>query len=110
VILPLRFPSFDKMRRGEVVITIAEHESRFATGLQVTADPGVGVVYAGFVAMLVGCFATFFLSHQHLCVDVERQGSGCRVTVSGAANKNRLAVQALVQRLAGQLAKAAAAP
>ncbi len=100
VILPLRFPSFDKMRRGEVLITIAAHESRYATGLQVTSDPGVGVVYAGFLAMLLGCFVTFFMSHQRLCIEVRRDGSRSRVSVAGAANKNRLAIQARVHRLA----------
>jgi len=105
VILPLRFPSFDKMRRGEVTITVAAHESRYATGLQVTADPGVGVVYAGFVAMLLGCFITFFMSHQRLCIEVRREGSGSRVSVAGAANKNRLAIQSLVHRLARKMGR-----
>jgi len=53
ITLPLRFPSFDKMRRGKVVIAVVEHVPRFYTGLQVNKDPGVWVVYSGFILMIM---------------------------------------------------------
>lgn len=33
ILLPIRFPSFDKMRRGELIISVAELKQRFYTGL-----------------------------------------------------------------------------
>ena len=103
VILPLRFPSFDKMRKGKVVIAVAEYVERFYTGLQVTKDPGVWVVYAGFILMIVGCYITFFMSHQQLCVEVIETDGKSRVEVSGTANKNKLGYERKVEKIAQSL-------
>ena len=104
ILLPLRFPSFDKMRRGEQIISVAELNQRFYTGLQVTRDPGVGLVYLGFILMILGCYVTFFMCHQQMCVEVVVTASGSRVTVSGKANKNKLAMQNRVKKIAQKLA------
>ncbi|UCD79010.1 MAG: cytochrome c biogenesis protein ResB, partial [Desulfobacterales bacterium] len=105
VLLPLRFPSFDKMRRGVQVISVAELKQRFFTGLQVTRDPGVGLVYLGFILMILGCYVTFFMSHQQICVEVVEKENCSIVVVSGWANKNKMAMQNRVKKLAVKLAK-----
>jgi cytochrome c biogenesis protein len=104
VLLPLRFPSFDKMRRGEQAFSVAELKPRYYTGLQVTRDPGVALVYLGFILMILGCYVTFFMSHQQICVEVVEQANGSRVIVSGKANKNKMAMQTRVQKVAAKLA------
>lgn len=104
VILPLRFPSFDRMRRGRAVIAVAEFVPRYYTGLQVTRDPGVGVVYVGFILIILGCYITFFTSHQQICVQVTAEGAQSRVTVAGTANKNKLGMQKKIARIAEHLA------
>ena len=116
VLLPLRFPNFDKMRRGALVISIAGYEAekfapgtetgvepRYYTGLQVTHDPGVWVVYSGFILMIIGCFITFFISHQQICIDVAKHEKGSRLMVSGVANRNRIAIQKKVAKLSNAL-------
>ena len=104
VLVPLRFPSFDKMRKGEVIISVTEYKNRYYTGLQVTKDPGVWVVYSGFILMIIGCFFTFFMSHQQLCVEVAAKGNTSRVMVAGTANKNKLAIQQKVKKISEKLA------
>jgi cytochrome c biogenesis protein len=104
VLLPLRFPSFDKMRRAEQVIAVAELKPRYYTGLQVTRDPGVGLVYLGFILMILGCYVTFFMSHQQICVEVVAEANHSRVIVTGKANKNNLAMQTRVKKFAQKLA------
>ncbi len=109
ILLPLKFANFDKMRGGDVVVSIESDVKQqmppggadeiFYTGLQVTRDPGVWIVYAGFILMIAGCFVVFFLSHQQICVELIQQGAKSRVIVSGKANKNRLAVQKKVTGL-----------
>ena len=61
ITLPFQFPKFDTMRRGQVIISAvaplaAAAQERYYTGLQVVYDPGVGMVYAGFLLMIAGCW------------------------------------------------------
>jgi cytochrome c biogenesis protein len=103
VTLPLKFPSFDKMRKDKVFIAIADFVPRYYTGLQVRKDPGVWVVYIGFIMMIVGIYITFFMSHQQLCVEVTADGPQSQVMVAGTSNKNKMGMQKRVTQLADQL-------
>lgn len=99
--LPVRFSRFDKMRKGaRFVIAVTETvEERYYTGLQVTNDPGVPLVYVGFILMILGCIVTFFMSHQRLCIDVAAGSARTTVTVYGTSNKNRMGMEAAVRKV-----------
>jgi cytochrome c biogenesis protein len=114
IVLAMRFPNFDKMRGGEFLLAVEgaapqrfrpgqDSGQRFYTGLQVTRDPGVPVVYAGFACMILGLLVTFFMSHQMVCVEVRVLGAACRVAVAGIANKNRLGMQQKIAQIADRL-------
>ena len=103
VMLPLKFPSFDRMRKGNVFIAVADFVPRYYTGLQVNKDPGIWVVYAGFILMIVGIYITFFMSHQQVCIDVASQGEKSRIMVAGTSNKNKLGMQKKVTKLSERL-------
>jgi cytochrome c biogenesis protein len=109
IVLPLKFPKFDAMRRGAVIIAVANaanpQPDRYYTGLQVTRDPGVTLVYLGFVLMIVGCMVTFFMAHQQVVVEIQPRGKGVTVMVSGRTNRNKVGMQLDLQRLARKLAK-----
>ena len=116
ILLPLHFPNFDKMRQGALLFTILgqkqrafkpeEKAERYYTGLQVTQDPGVPVVYTGFVGMILGFIITFFMSHQTVCVALTTTKRGqTQVAVSGIANRNKLGMERKTQHLADFLRK-----
>ncbi len=105
ILLPLRFPSFDKMRKGDVVIAVASRDHSYFTGLQVTKDPGVWVVYSGFILMIIGCFITFFMSHQRFCIEVTGKKNHSMVMVAGTSNKNKIGIQRKIEILSEKLDK-----
>jgi cytochrome c biogenesis protein len=63
----------------------------------------VPVVYLGFILMILGCFITFFKSHQRICVEIIRVGNSSRVMVAGSANKNKLGMQQKIKRISEKL-------
>jgi len=116
IVLPIQFPSFDKMgpifnkaRKDDVLISVSgikaqPAEERYYTGLQVSRDPGVWVVYTGFILIIVGCYVTFFMSHRQVCVDIIESGRNCRIVVTGTVNKNKLGNERKVKKVADSLA------
>ncbi|MCB2183063.1 MAG: cytochrome c biogenesis protein ResB [Desulfobulbaceae bacterium] len=65
----------------------------FATGLQVTKDPGVWGVYIGCGLMLLGLYVAFFLSHRRIWVYIKKADENTTVLVSGNSNKNKQAFE-----------------
>ncbi len=80
------------INRGETEYTFGLKEF-FATGLQVTKDPGVWTVYIGCTLMLVGLMVAFFLSHRRIWVYIKREDGQSRVLICGNSNKNKPAFE-----------------
>lgn len=54
------------------------------TGLQVTKDPGVWVVWAGCLLMILGIYGAFLMSHRRVWIRI----ADADITVAGHASKN----------------------
>jgi len=83
------FPKFDEQRKDEFVLTFEGDSPREYTGLSVTKDPGVWVVWIGCGLMIFGLIISFFFSHQKVWVRIPR-GSEGEIVLAGSANKNRV--------------------
>ncbi len=78
--------------RGDKQYSFAMKEF-FATGLQVTKDPGVWYVYFGCTLMLLGLMVAFFLSHQRIWVYINKDDDKTHVLICGNSNKNKPAFE-----------------
>jgi len=83
------FPKFDEQRGDEFVLTVEGVIEKEYTGLQVTKDPGVWVVWIGCGLMIFGLIVSFFFSHQRVWVRISRSPGG-EIVLAGSANKNRV--------------------
>jgi cytochrome c biogenesis protein len=92
------------MRKGDVVVSLAGYKKYYYTGLQVSNDPGVWVVYTGFVAMIIGIYISFLMSHQRICIEVTKNGEKSSVMVAGTANKNKMGMENKIRKMAKKLA------
>ena len=93
----------------DIIFTGVEAEYRmrakqlYATGLQVAKDPGVWWVYAGFLLMLLGLYAAFFMSHRRIWLLVDHSTGNTEITLIGSTNKNRPGFERTFHELAAKL-------
>ncbi|MDY0221205.1 MAG: cytochrome c biogenesis protein ResB [Desulfobacterium sp.] len=101
IVIPVKFPTFDKMRRGEVAFSVDNFEKQYYTGLQVNKDPGVWYVYSGFILMIIGCWITFFMTHQSYCVEIKDLGQNkAMVEIASTSNRNPHSLKLKTAKLA----------
>lgn len=105
IIIPADFPRFDMMRQGDFIISISNTDFKYYTGLQVTKDPGVPIVYVGFLFMIIGCYVTFFMFHQKLCIEISTDRGKTAVMIAGISEKNKPGMNAVIRRLSKHLKK-----
>ena len=82
------FPKLDEQRKDEFILTFEGDSPREYTGLSVTKDPGVWVVWIGCGLMIFGLIVSFFFSHQKVWVRIPKTGG--EIVLAGSANKNRV--------------------
>lgn len=86
------FPKFDEERQDEFILTFEGFTEKEYTGLQVTKDPGVWIVWLGSGLMILGLIVSFFFSHQRVWVRIPKDPGG-EIVFAGSANKNRVAFE-----------------
>ena len=83
------FSQWDQQRGDEFVLTFEGFTEKEYTGLSVTKDPGVWVVWVGCGLMIFGFIVSFFFSHQRVWVRIVKS-PGEEIVLAGSANKNRV--------------------
>ena len=83
-----KFPDFHKSQEGPYQFSFLSYRGKEYTGLQLTMDPGVWVVWLGCFLLCLGCYLICFTSHRRLWVKVEPKKDEYLVTLAGSANKN----------------------
>ena len=84
---------------GGLVLQYKGSQKKMYTGLQVAKDPGVWVVWAGCLLMVVGIYTAFFMSHRRIWVRIQ---SGT-VTLGGNASKNQASFEIFLEALTEKL-------
>lgn len=75
------------------IFSLVRVDSKYYTGLLVNRDPGLPLVWSGFILIMIGLFITFFTSHQQIWIRVTPENEKIRVSVAGRANKNPLGLE-----------------
>lgn len=97
--------------RGPVKFEIVDMKMVSYSGIQVKYDPGVWLIWVGCTLMVLGFIFTFYTSHRKVWITLAPAGKGqVRWDLAGSANKNRLGLRRLLERLAQQAQAAQASP
>ena len=85
-----------KRPSGEYALRVKQ---LYATGLQVTKDPGVWWVYSGCGMMLFGLFVAFFMSHRKIWAYIYEEDGLPTVVFAGSSNKNKVGFEKVFSAL-----------
>ncbi len=95
----LNYPEYDMKRGGRYVFVLKNVQAIYSTGLQVTKDPGVWVVWLGCLMMIGGLIVTFFVSHRRIWVILKPDGKEVEVALAGSTNRNLIAFEKEFQKI-----------
>jgi cytochrome c biogenesis protein len=89
----------------DYVISYRGYEGARYTGLQVAKDPGVWVVYMGFIMLCIGPPIAFFGSHRKLWIRIQDKQGQAAILLAGSANRNRIGFERTLNSIAQDLEK-----
>jgi cytochrome c biogenesis protein len=90
-------------RPGRFQFRIRELQPKYYSGLQVTRDPGVWVVWLGCILMMAGFYMTFFMSHRRVWVRLMEKKGDTLVEVAGSSHRNRYEFEKELKRVSQAL-------
>jgi cytochrome c biogenesis protein len=96
-------------RPGRFQFRIRELQPKYYSGLQVTRDPGVWVVWLGCILMMAGFYMAFFMSHRRVWVRLTEKQGDTLVEIAGSSHRNRIEFEKELERI-GQTLKARLSP
>lgn len=86
-----KFPDFHGKGDQPLDLQLVTIKPRYYTGLQVTNDPGVLVVWLGCILLIGGIYVAFFTSHRRIWLRVEEKDGEFKAVLAGSTNKNQIA-------------------
>lgn len=99
----LKSPHLDPSAFKPYTFALERVEIQYATGLQVSRDPGVPLVWTGFFLIMIGLIITFFTSHRSIWVQVAQTKRGPKILLAGRANKNPVGMEVELDRIATRI-------
>lgn len=91
-------PTLDQPRDENFILTFEGFTEKEYTGLSVTKDPGVWVVWVGSGLMIIGLIISFFFSHQRVWVRIPKKIGG-EIVLAGSTNKNKVGFEKAFSQL-----------
>jgi cytochrome c biogenesis protein len=85
-----KFPDFHGKGDQPLELQLVNFQPRYYTGLQVTYDPGVNVVWLGCIFLIGGIYVAFFTSHRRIWLRVEGKEGEYKVVLAGSTSKNHI--------------------
>ncbi len=86
----LNHPNFSAGEKGKRwQVRVKEWFPIYYSGLQVTKDPGVEIVWIGCAFMIGGFYLTFLIAHRRLWMRLYAQGNGFSLEIVAFTNRDR---------------------
>ncbi len=100
-----RYPETGMLPGGHS-IKFADYWGVEYTGLQVSKDPGVWLIYLASILMGIALYICFFISHKKIWVNILDEKKSVKISAGGSTNRNRLAFEKEIDRILSHASQA----
>ncbi|MDX8414114.1 MAG: cytochrome c biogenesis protein ResB, partial [Mariprofundales bacterium] len=69
---------------------LEDYDQVYYTGLQLTQDPGINVVWVGSAILVFGLCIMFYISHRKVWLRLATDGGAVKLHLAGMSNRNKL--------------------
>lgn len=102
------YPDLFEIQGSKYSFELVGYQPKKFTGLQITKDPGVNIVWIGSTMIVVGITLSSFIYHRRLWVKIVPKGDEVVIHVGGNTHKNQIDFQREFARLVQHLKTASA--
>jgi cytochrome c biogenesis protein len=99
------YPDLFDIQGSRYTFELVGYQPKKFTGLQITKDPGVTIVWIGSTMIVVGITLSSFIYHRRLWAKIIPHGTGVTVYVGGTTHKSQIDFQKEFSKLTGQISK-----
>ncbi|MBN2179155.1 MAG: cytochrome c biogenesis protein ResB [Deltaproteobacteria bacterium] len=89
----------DNQKAGNFTFTLKDFEKIYYTGIQVSRDPGVLLVWFGFVTILAGFILSIFLTHRKMWIRISENQNGGEIKIAATTSGDRKDFEKNLERL-----------
>jgi len=89
-------------QRGDITFALHDFDKKYYTGLQVSKDPGITLVWTGFLLILAGFILSLFFSHMRVWIKIATVPGGYELSLAATVNKNKKVFKEKLEGLIGK--------
>ena len=89
----------ENRQMGDLTFMLKDFEKTYYTGIQVSRDPGIPLVWFGFITILTGFILRFFLSHKRMWIRISEKENGGEIKIAAITSGNRKDFEKNLERL-----------
>jgi len=96
--------NLNQQQKGYFAFTLQDFSRLYYTGIQVSKDPGVPLVWIGFCLIMMGFILSLFFTHKRIWLRISGSQDKYEISISASVSKNRKSFE---EQLAGLTREAA---
>jgi len=88
---------------GDLAFTLKDFEQYYYTGLRVTKNPGMPLVWEGFFLVLIGFILNLFFAHERVWIRLRENAEGTEISLAASSSRRRDLLDKKINTISGKL-------
>ena len=81
--------NINQQQKGGFTFTLKDFTKLYYTGIQISKDPGVPLVWIGFCLIIMGFILSLFFAHKRIWLRISGSQDGYEISIAAGVSKNR---------------------